>query len=327
MPSPHISVITPTFNRRDRIERVLSAVAAQDYAHEAFEVIVISDGSTDGTDEFLASADYPFELRSVFQENRGPAAARNNGIARAQGEFILFIDDDVVPEANLFSEHMRAHEASSRDVAVIGPLLSPQGFEMSPWVRWEQDMLVKQYNAMLRGAWEPTARQFYTGNASIRRELLLAAGGFDEKFRRAEDVELAYRLADRGVGFVFADDAVGWHYAERSFASWLEAAYLYGKNDAIFARDRRQDWLIPVVREEFDTRKLALRLLVKACLRRRGLSAWVEAGLKSVADFAGRLAISPIEVAAYSGLFGIRYYQGFLDEFGQPDFFSQEAVP
>lgn len=198
---------------------------------------------------------------------------------------------------------------------------------MSPWVRWEQDMLVKQYNAMLRGAWKPTARQFYTGNASIRRELLLAAGGFDEKFRRAEDVELAYRLADRGVGFVFADAAVGWHYAERSFASWLEAAYLYGKNDAIFARDRRQDWLIPVVREEFDTRKLALRLLVKACLRRRGLSAWAEAGLKSVADFAGKLAISPIEVAAYSGLFGIRYYQGFLDEFGQPDFFSQEAVP
>ncbi len=60
-------------------------------------------------------------------------------------------------------------------------------------------MLAKQYTAMLRGDWEATARQFYTGNASLRREPLLAVGGFDTAFRRAEDVEMAYRLDDRGI--------------------------------------------------------------------------------------------------------------------------------
>jgi len=68
---------------------------------------------------------------------------------------------------------------------------------MVPWVRWEQEMLMKQYKALLRKDWPATARQFYTGNASVRRSHIVAAGGFDEGFRRAEDVELAYRLDKR----------------------------------------------------------------------------------------------------------------------------------
>ena len=59
-------------------------------------------------------------------------------------------------------------------------------------------MLAKQYEAMDRGVYGATARQFYTGNASVARRHVIAAGGFDTSFRRAEDVELAYRLADRG---------------------------------------------------------------------------------------------------------------------------------
>ena len=120
---------------------------------------------------------------------------------------------------------------------------------MTPWVRWEQEMLMKQYRAMLRGDWAATARQFYTGNASLRRSHILAAGGFDEGFRRAEDVELAYRLANKGLDFVFNMQAVGMHFAERSFRAWLDMAYAYGRNDVIFARDRNQKWLLSAVRQ------------------------------------------------------------------------------
>jgi GT2 family glycosyltransferase len=95
-------------------------------------------------------------------------------------------------------------------------------------------MLVKQYDAMERGDWAATARQFYTANASLARRHVLDAGGFDERFRRAEDVELAYRLADRGLRFVFARDAVVVHHPDRSFRAWLDIAGAYGRNDVVF---------------------------------------------------------------------------------------------
>ena len=74
-------------------------------------------------------------------------------------------------------------------MVVIGPMLNPLNYKMSPWVRWEQDQLAKQYHAMNMGSWEPTARQFYTGNTSLERTWLIDSGGFDPSFRHAEDVE------------------------------------------------------------------------------------------------------------------------------------------
>ena len=79
---------------------------------------------------------------------------------------------------------------------VMGPMLTPNDFAMPAWVAWEQAMLMKQYDDMNAGNWQPTARQFYTGNTSLARQHLIQTGGFDTSFRRGEDVELAYRLAD-----------------------------------------------------------------------------------------------------------------------------------
>lgn len=327
MASPELSVVIPTYNRCDSIKRVLDGFLAQDYPRAAYEIIVVSDGSTDGTNAFLADLNLPIALHTVFQSNRGPATARNVGIARATGKYIVFIDDDVVPAPTLLSEHMRSHSEAHRDVAVIGPLVTPKDGRLAPWVNWEQEMLLKQYEAMLRGDWPPTARQFYTGNASVRRDHLLAVGGFDESIRRAEDVELAYRLAKYGLGFVFNQAAEGLHYADRGFHSWLDTAYTYGKNDAIFARDREQTWLLPTIQTEFYRRKPPLRLLMKTCLGRPKLTAMAITTLGAVADVAGRLDVASVERAAYSGLFGLRYHQGFLDEIGDAEFFSRTPLP
>ena len=247
MHRPYFSVVVPTYNRLGRLRHVIAALEQQAYPSDAYEVIVISDGSTDGTDAYLETLRSTMRLRWLTQANQGPAAARNAGIQKAVGEFIVFIDDDVVPEPQLLEEHARSHHEAGRDVVVLGPLLTPEGFEMAPWVRWEQEMLMKQYRALLRGDWAATARQFYTGNASLRRNHILAAGGFDEGFRRAEDVELAYRLANNGLEFVFNIQAAGMHFADRSYRAWLDAAYTYGRNDVIFARDRNQKWLLPTI--------------------------------------------------------------------------------
>ncbi len=310
------SVIVPTYNRLGRLQHVIAALEKQRYPTEDYEVIVVSDGSSDGTDDYLKGYDSKLNLRWFTQANQGPAAARNLGIGKAIGELVVFVDDDVVPQPQLLAVHVRAHSEAGRDVVVIGPLLSPEGFVMSPWVRWEQEMLMKQYRALLSGVWEPSARQFYTGNASLPRAQFMAAGGFDQNFRRAEDVELAYRLADRGLDFVFKMDAVGMHFAERSFNSWLDAAYTYGRNDVIFTRDRKQKWLLPAIETEFHQRHILIRSLVRLCRRRPWLASLTTSALKLAANAATLLHADRIERAAYSGLFNLQYYRGLFDEIG-----------
>ena len=277
----NVSVVVPTYNRVERLGRVIGSLERQDIALERFEVIVVSDGSTDGTTEFLAALQTPLSLVSVVQENQGPAAARNNGVQRARGELILFIDDDVLPTPALIREHLKTHTGQGNTI-VLGPMLSPTGFRMAPWVGWEQEMLLKQYNAMQQGLWEPTARQFYTGNTSLSRRQLLDSGGFDARFRRAEDVELAYRLARGGAVFIFNPRAVGYHYAERTFRSWIEIPYQYGRNDVVFAREG-EHWIFDILRREFGERNNLIRALIRSCLDRAALSKAVLAALKQAA--------------------------------------------
>jgi glycosyltransferase involved in cell wall biosynthesis len=140
--SPHLSVVVPTYNRLGRLRHVIAALEQQAYPSDAYEVIIVSDGSTDGTHAYLEALRSKMRVRWFPQANRGPAAARNAGIQKADGEFIVFIDDDVVPDHQLLAEHARSHHEAGKDVVVLGPLLSPEGFEMAPWVRWEQEMLM-----------------------------------------------------------------------------------------------------------------------------------------------------------------------------------------
>jgi len=313
---PELSVIIPTYNRVARLQRVLTALTEQYDPATNFEVIVISDGSTDGTLAYLSEAAFPFSLRALHQENQGAAAARNLGIQAATGDLILFLDDDVLPAGNLITEHIRSHREAADDVVVLGPMLTPKNFTMRPWVRWEQAMLYKQYDEMAAARWQPTARQFYTGNASVARKQLLAVGGFDSTFRRAEDVELAYRLADQGLNFLFCATAIGYHYADRSFASWLKTPYQYGKNDVIFAQQRGQDWLLETVAREFYTRNQLIQLLVLAVLSRSFLGKRVIQALHHFAALATTLGRDRVTSLSYSGIFNLQYYQGMADTLG-----------
>lgn len=123
MNSPHASVIIPTYNRPDRLSRLLESLAAQTLPPINYEVIVVDDGS-DASYEAVVSRPWPFRLRHVCQENAGEAVARNTGVARASGGFIVFLDDDmtVVPDylAAMLAEH-RAHP----DAILLGNMLVP----------------------------------------------------------------------------------------------------------------------------------------------------------------------------------------------------------
>jgi len=309
-----VSIIIPTYNRLQRLKQVIAALENQEYPLDNIEVIIISDGSTDGTDAYLTDLKSPLNLIFVPQANAGPAAARNSGIKHARSEYVLFIDDDVVPSPQLIIEHMQLH-TSRTNLVVLGPMLNPSDFTLSPWVAWEQSMLEKQYRSMQSGKWTPTARQFYTGNTSLARRHLSEIGGFDERFRRAEDVELAYRLSALDIEFVFNPRAIGYHYAERSLRSWMETPYAYGRNDVVFMRER-QPWLLSAISEEFKYRNRLTRILIWVCVGRPIISYVTQGMLRSIAGGSSRMQFARICQAGYSAIFNLRYYQGMADELG-----------
>jgi GT2 family glycosyltransferase len=318
-----ISVVIPTFNRVDRLRRVLDAFAAQTIHPTEFEVVVVSDGSTDGTDAFLRSAVTPFRLLIASGANSGPAAARNTGVGLATGDVLLFVDDDVVPQTDLVQQHVTTHGQAGTKAVVIGPMLTPPDHRPTACVRWEQAMLYKQYHAMLVGDYEPTYRQFFTGNASVARDFLLATGGFDERFRRAEDIELAYRLHDNGAHFIFNPGAIGYHFAERSYLSWIQNARAYGRNDVLFDRYYGRLHRLEIARSEFKGRHAMVRWLTRRCVGRPALGATVEWAGRVIAAAADGRAPERLTRNALTAVYNTTYYSGLAQELGGRAAFSE----
>ena len=320
-PAPDVSVVIPTHNRRDSLLRVLEALGNQTISPDRFEVIVVCDGCTDGTESTCRGLTTRYSLRVIVQaQQQSPASARNRGVQDAAGEIIVFLDDDVVPDPGLILEHLRIHDQDERAVA-IGPLLAPSGFTLNAWTRWEAATLGAQYRDMGAGRWRPTARQFYTGNASVRRAHLLAVGGFDPGFRRAEDVELAYRLQQSQLSFYFSPNAKGWHYARRSLKSWLDIPRAYGEADvAIHASGQLT---MGVMAREFHRRRRPLRRLARACVGRPMLlmpAIGLALAAAQVADWAGW---QPASEAACSAVFNLRYWDVISDRLGGRSAFWQ----
>jgi len=129
-------------------------------------------------------------------------------------------------------------------------------------------------------------------------------------------VELAYRLKDMGLHFVFNPKAVGYHYAERSFESWVKIPYAYGQYDVVITRNKGQDWLLPTVMREFHGRHPFIRALTRLCLDRPWLSRGATGLLKAMALAGDRAGVEAIPRYAFSGIFNLLHYQGIADELG-----------
>jgi glycosyltransferase involved in cell wall biosynthesis len=305
---PAFSVVIPTYRRRSSLEHVLEALAEQEWPAGRLEVIVVSDGADDGSADLVRSFPAPFRLRLLEQENQGPAAARNLGLAKAEGSLVLFLDDDVIPSASLLAEHARSHAGNSNRV-VIGTMLEPPG-RLSAWVRWESRTVAEQYEAMMAGHWAPTPWQFYTGNASVRLEHLRRAGGFNTQFRRAEDIELGFRLERLGLEFVFNPAAAATHFAERPYRSWLASAHQYGRNDILFGKAAER------VVTEFRYRHPLTRRLVFWGLRHPARARSLASRAKVPIRFADWLGWRRLSHQLCSATFNLNYWLGVSDELG-----------
>jgi glycosyltransferase involved in cell wall biosynthesis len=272
-PGLRLSVIIATYNRRSLLADVLRALDRQTIPRELYEVIVIDDGSTDGTAAWLAAR--PADPRRCFvsQPNQGVSAARNAGIRMARGDILVFLDDDFIPAPSLLEEHLKIHE-SERAVAVIGPAPSLRRY-VQPWIAWQQAAMERVYREMADGSLEPSFREFWTGNCSLPRSDAAALGGFDPSLRMYQDVELGYRLMCRGVRFRFCPGATGVHHNAHSFETWCCTQGEYGEFSVQLLRRLGEDSL--------------LDLLARDWAGRCGLTRWL---VRTTAGFPRRVALA-----------------------------------
>ena len=232
------SVVIPTYQRRNIVLASVRALARQEF-NGSFEVIVVVDGSKDGSAEALREIDAPFPLTILEQANQGAAAARNRGAAAACGEILLFLDDDMESHPRLLAEHDRSHREGADVVLGHMPLhpKSPSGILSAAVKAWvdERAQLLSSPGASL------TLHDLLTGQISLTRKTFHDVGGFDTNFTHGgsfgnEDVDFGYRLLLVGYKIVFNPEAISWQYYAVQPRQYLRQWRQAGHADVAFAR-------------------------------------------------------------------------------------------
>jgi glycosyltransferase involved in cell wall biosynthesis len=178
--------VTAAYNAAQHIHQTLESALAQDW--RPLEVVVVDDGSTDGTEEIVRS--FP-EVVYVRQENRGPSAARNTAVAHSRGEFVANLDsDDLVPPTRVGVQvrHLLEHPG-------IGAVFGRQEWLNAP--SW-----------MARDAVYGDVDGIPLSSVMFRREVFLELGGYDTSFTTSEDMDLLVRMRERGIDYAVLPDIV-----------------------------------------------------------------------------------------------------------------------
>ena len=213
-----VSIIIPTFNGAARIGKCLEALAPQAGPINA-EILVVDDGSSDATGEVVSR--YP-GVRLISQSNAGPAAARNRGALEAKGTIILFTDDDCVPTCEWLAAMIRPFE----DPDVVGVKGAYRTLQKSLVARFVQADYEDRYRLMTR---LPEIDFVDTYSAAFRRDRFLEMNGYDTSFpvACAEDIELSYRMSERGWKMKFVPTAIVYHTHPDAFWLYMKKKYKF----------------------------------------------------------------------------------------------------
>ncbi len=208
------SVIIPTYNRAAVLEKCLSALCNQNFAADMFEVIVCDDGSSDTTTELIKKIEVPYRLIYLRQENKGPAAARNMGIRKSTGKYLLILNDDAILNFDALKIHydMQVKHLGEK-ISVLGAfnLLPEYTRSLLGYFVNTTDSLFN-YPKMISGLLY-NYEHFYTCNISILKAAAVSADLFNETFNgpAAEDIEFGYRLEQAGYRVLYEDSCIAWH--------------------------------------------------------------------------------------------------------------------
>jgi glycosyltransferase involved in cell wall biosynthesis len=234
---PLVSVVIPTRERRSLVLDALAALSAQTLGAARFEVLVIADGSSDGTVEAVDALEVPYTLRCEWQPHQGRGAACNTGAQLARGELLVFLDDDMKPSPDCLLAHVAGHPPGSRN-CVMGAVPAEMAENASATARHIARKFDRHLDRLAASGGALIVRDFYTGNASIRREVFLELGGFDEEFREYgnEDLELAARLLETKVAITYSPAASAFQRYTKTFAQLAQDTVAKGRTAVLVAK-------------------------------------------------------------------------------------------
>jgi serine acetyltransferase/GT2 family glycosyltransferase len=310
-----ISVVIATYNRQDLLRRLLSQLDEQTLDPHEYEAIAIDDGSKEDTRAALADLKTRYAHRIERQDNAGPAAARERGVALARGRIIVFLDDDMQVGPAFLEKHLARH--TEEDTVVLGRLRPDANIDEMPlFERFYARVMAKQNEELASGTRPVRGHNIYTGNMSLPRALFLKAGGFDPTFRALEDEELGVRLEKIGAKFAFANDAESVHGSDwTSMTKWMERAYRDGVYQTKLAKKHADmpessPWrflpsLNPISRPFMS---LALRAPKAA-------KVVADAAVMAASTF-DRIGLEPVAIAGMTFVYGVQYYRGVRAEVG-----------
>lgn len=222
---PNFSVIVCSYNGSATIRDTLENLSRLDYPN--YEVIVINDGSKDATPEIAKQ----YDIRLISTPNQGLGQARNEGLAAAHGEFVVYIDDDAYPPPN-WLKYLAQAFLRSEHACIGGPNLVP------PEDGWIGQCVADSPGGPLHVLLTDEIAEHVPGcNMAFRRSKLAAIGGFDPLYRSAgDDVDVCWRLQDRGWTIGFTAPAMVWHHRRATMKRYWRQQVGYGKAEALLER-------------------------------------------------------------------------------------------
>ena len=225
-----ISIIIPTYNRKKMLEKCLFSIFNQSFDQEKMEVIVVDDGSSDGTSKVMRGFMAKHEnLVYLKQHSKGPAAARNKAISVAKGKIIGMVDDDCTVEKNWVEKMLRAHIQAPGIEAIGG---ATQVNTKSVPVMVSQFLSNSSIETIIERKKEVVF--FPTCNVSFKREIL-EKNKFNERFPLpgGEDLEFFWRLFKAGHRFALEKNIKLVHFRQESLLTFIKQAYIYGRGNLL----------------------------------------------------------------------------------------------
>jgi len=221
---PRMSVVICSYNGSATIEESLRKVLDIDYPD--YEVIVVDDGSTDGTALVAEQLGVPV----IRTSNRGLSNARNTGYRQAKGDIVVYLDDDAYPDPH-WLRYLSIIFRDDKVGAAGGPNLAPSGDGLVA------DCVANAPGSPMEVLLSDCRAEHIPGcNMAIRRQLLIDLGGFDGRFRAAgDDVDMCWRILDSGAEIGFHPAAFNWHHRRDSLRTYYSQQKGYGKAEALLA--------------------------------------------------------------------------------------------
>ncbi|MBI2453761.1 glycosyltransferase family 2 protein [Candidatus Peregrinibacteria bacterium] len=273
-----ISVVIPTYKRKEKLQDALSALCLQNFPKAEYEVVVVDDGSCDGTSELVRklSKRSPAALRLFSQENKGQGSARNRGVEEAAGDIVIFIGADIIVTPDFIREHDRMHRAHSEENAgVLGFVTWHPKLNPTPLMKFMEKggAVFGRFGGhqfaydLLKGKQTADYRFFYTSNISLKRSLLLRHA-FDPWFSTYgwEDIELGYRLSrEVGLQLYYNQGAFAYHDHSMDEEQFISRMRNIGRSAHIIHQKYPELMRVPSARKKFIFRMLchpwSLRIL------------------------------------------------------------------